>query len=67
MLGAIDYPTKKALRESVGKELRYEETSLFGREYTPNGKVQMVGPDAYRKRTWYATITLQDGFIVKVQ
>jgi hypothetical protein len=65
MLGAA-YPTKKALRESVGQPLRYIETSMFGAEYDPNGRFAVVGPDPYRKRSWYATVTMRDGKIAKV-
>lgn len=31
MVGAR-YPTKKALKENVGKHLRFVETSMFGQE-----------------------------------
>lgn len=61
------YPTKKALKACIGQPLRYAETSLFGEEYRANGKVMMVGPDAYNKRTWYATITMKDGVIEHVE
>jgi hypothetical protein len=64
MLGAL-YPTKKALKESIGKELNYEETSMFGEEYRPNGTFPVVGPSP-RKRTWFASVTMKDGLISKV-
>jgi len=65
MLGAR-YPTKKSLKESIGKPLRYIETSIFGPEYTPNGTFPVVGPDPYTNRKWYATVTMKDGLITKV-
>ena len=65
MMGAA-YKTKKALRESVGKPLRYIETSWFGSEYKPDGTVTVVGPDPYRDRRWFATVTMRDGLIAKV-
>jgi hypothetical protein len=65
MLGAL-YPTKKALKESVGKALHYEETSMFGPEYRPDGKFAVVGPSP-RKRNWYAEITMENGFIARVR
>jgi hypothetical protein len=65
MMGAA-YKTKKALRESVGKPLRYIETSFFGAEYKADGKLTVVGPDPYNDRRWFATVTMQDGLIVKV-
>lgn len=65
MLGAT-YKTKKELKSSVGKPLRYIETSVFGAEYRDNGKLTVVGPDPYRNRKWYATVTMKDGLIEKV-
>ena len=65
MLGAT-YPTKKALKENIGKPLHFQETSMFGQEYTDDGQFAVVGPDAYRSRKWYATVTMQNGVIAKV-
>lgn len=59
------YATKKALKESVGKSLRYSETSAFKAEYTPNGRVSVVGPGAYNRK-WYATVQMSNGLISKV-
>jgi hypothetical protein len=65
MMGAT-YATKKALRESAGKPLRYVETSMFGNEYKGDGKYTVVGPSPY-ERKWYATVTVRDGVITKVK
>lgn len=65
MMGA-PYPTKKALKESIGQPLRVIETSMFGTEFKPNGTNTVVGPDPYTSRKWYATVTCRDGVIVKV-
>ena len=62
---AAKYPTKKALKESVGKPFRYEETSMFGNEYHGDGRYTIVGPGAY-ERKFYATVTVKDGLISKV-
>ena len=67
MLGAVGYKQKSDLKNAIGQHLKYEETSLFGREYRPNGTVTIVGPDAYRSRKWYAKVTLKDGIIVNVK
>ena len=67
MMGVYGYKTKKSLKESVGKPFQYVETSLFGEEFKPNGDNTVVGPDAYSKRDWYATVTCKDGIIVKVK
>ena len=64
MLGAL-YPTKKALKESIGKELRHEETSFFGPEYKADGKFPVVGPSP-TNRKWYAEVTMVGGKISKV-
>lgn len=64
MMSAI-YKTKKALKESVGHPLRYQETSLFGAEYVPDGTFTVVGPAPY-DRKWYAEITMAGGLIAKV-
>ena len=62
---AARYPTKKSLKASLGKPLRYEETSLFGREYHGDGSYTVVGPSPYDRR-WYATVKVEDGVIAKV-
>lgn len=65
MMGA-SYPSKKALKESVGKPLRHVETSVFGPEYKENGSFCVVGPSPY-ERKWYAEVTMKDGLIAKVK
>jgi hypothetical protein len=62
---AATYKTKKLLKASVGKPLRYVETSLFGAEYRPDGRFAVVGP-APLNRKWYAQVTMAGGFIAKV-
>ena len=65
MLGA-SYKTKKELKASIGKRLRYVETSLFGYEYNPNGKFCVVGPSPYNRK-WYAEITMKNDIIERVK
>jgi len=65
MMGA-KYKTKKELKESIGKPLRYVETSVFGTEYKRDGTFCVVGPDPY-KRVWYAEVTMADGVIARVK
>lgn len=60
------YPSKKALKENVGKPLNYVETSLFGAEYKSNGTFCVVGPCAYTNRKWYAQVTMENDLIKKV-
>ena len=65
MIAAL-YKTKKLLKESVGKRLVYQETSLFGSEFKTNGEFPVVGPGAY-DRKWYATVVMKDGIIEEVK
>jgi hypothetical protein len=60
------YKTKALLKAAVGKPLRFHETSMFGPEYSDNGKFSVVGPGAY-DRKWYATVTMQNGLIKAVK
>lgn len=66
MMAACGYKTKKELKAAVGQPLSYTETSYFGAEYTPNGRITLVGPSPY-ERKWYATVTMKDGIIAKVE
>jgi|TARA_R110000824_G_scaffold86480_2_gene213936 hypothetical protein len=66
MLAFEGYKTKKLLKQSVGENLGYTETSFFGDEYMPNGEFTGVGPTAYNRK-WYATVTMVNGKIAKVQ
>jgi len=59
------YSTKKDLKASKGKELRFSETSMFGNEYPSNGNGKVTGTN-HPKRSWFATVTLEDHKIVKV-
>lgn len=64
----FNYPSKKALKESIGERLTYQETSLFGEEYRQSGVIygsnrpQLTG----HKREFFAEVTMQDGLILKV-
>ncbi len=63
---AAYYKTKKELKASVGQPLKYGETSMFGPEYKENGKFAVVGPSEY-KRVWFASVTMENGLIAKVE
>ena len=65
MMGA-SYPSKKNLKENLGKPLRYVETSAFGEEYRANGTFCVVGPSPYMRK-WFAEVTMKDGLITKVK
>ena len=65
MMGAR-YKTKKELKQAIGQPLHYIETSLFGLEYEPDGKLSVVGPCPYTNRKWYAGVIMRDGLIKRV-
>ena len=58
----LNYKTKKDLKQNIGQELNYLETSIFGVEYKSNGT--FVGCDI--KRKFFAKVTMADGLIKKV-
>jgi len=66
MMGA-SYKTKKDLKASVGKSLRYVETSMFGQEYKSNGSFAVVGPCPYTNRKWYASVVMENDLIKSVK
>ena len=39
---------------------------MFGNEYHGDGNYTVVGPDIYNRK-WYATVTVVDGLISKVE
>ena len=57
------YETKKELKENVGKELEYIETSFFGEEYKSNGTITGCN----KKRSWFANVIMQNDKIIKVK
>jgi len=65
----FDYPSKKVLKENVGKRLRFRETSLFGAEFRDNGTLtgcnrpHMTG----HKREFFANVVMNDGLIKSVK
>ena len=63
---AASYPTKKALKASVGQPLKYVETSVHGPEYQDFGLLYVVGPAPY-VRKWYAQVWMENGLIKKVK
>ena len=64
----VVYPSKKALKESVGQRLRYIETSLFGPQYRDNGTITVANRPHITKigREFFAEVTITNGLISKV-
>ena len=65
----FNYPSKKVLKENIGKPLNYIEISIFGAEYLSNGV--LVGANRPHitgiGREFFAEVSMQDGKIVKVK
>ena len=65
----VKYPSKKELKEQVGKRLRYIETSLFGPEYMDNGVLTVANRPHITGmgREFFANVVMRDGLIEKVK
>ena len=65
----FNYTSKKELKASIGKPLRYIETSLFGPEYRPDGFLTGANrPHITGKgREFFANVTMQNGLIKGVK
>lgn len=62
------YPSKKELKQSIGKKLKFFETSMFGEEYRPNGTLVVANRPHITGigREFFAQVTMKDGLIQKV-
>ena len=65
----VHYDSKKELKESIGKSLRYSETSMFGDEYLPTGTFCVARRPHLQGggREFFAQVTMKDGLIEKVK
>jgi len=63
------YPTKKSLKDNIGKKLNYIETSLFGNEYQSNGTIVVCNRPHMTNigREWFAQVTMKDDIITGVK
>ena len=65
----FDYPSKKVLKENIGSELRYIETSMFGEEYRRDG--QLTGANrphiTGKGREFFAQVLMTNGVISSVK
>jgi|TARA_R110000851_G_scaffold51906_1_gene122906 hypothetical protein len=64
----FNYKSKREMKTNVGNKLNYIETSLFGEEYIPNGR--LVGANrphiTGQGREFFAEIFMENGLIAKV-
>jgi prepilin-type processing-associated H-X9-DG protein len=65
----FNYESKKALKESIGKPLRYIETSMFGAEYRDNGTLTGANRPhiTHKGREFFANVVMADGLIKSVK
>ena len=66
----MNYSSKKELKENIGQELLYTETSFFGPEYQENGTFCGSNRPSITKnkgREFFATVTMKDGLIEQVK
>jgi hypothetical protein len=65
----VNYPSKKVLKEQVGKRLRYTETSMFGPEYQENGMLTVANRPHITGmgKEFFANVYMKDGLIEKVK
>jgi hypothetical protein len=68
MYTTINFKSKKLLKEAVaaGRKISVYQPGPFGGESPVNGKVCLEGPHYPEPHRWYASATVQDGYIVKV-
>jgi hypothetical protein len=64
----INFKSKKLLKEAVaaGRKISVYQPGPFGGDAPANGKVSLEGPHYPEPHRWYASATVQDGYIVKV-
>ena len=68
MTMVVRYESKKKLKEAVGQQLKYIETSMFGPEYRDNGVLTVANRPHITGigREFFAQVTMKDGIIQKV-
>ena len=70
MYTSINFKTKKALKEAVaaGKKISvYQPNNLWGTAPPKEGVVAVEGPWYPKPHSWYAQVTLENGYIIKVK
>ena len=65
----FNYPSKKVLKERIGKPLNCIETSMFGPEYQLNGTLTGANRPHItgQGREFFAQVTMKDGKIKSVK
>ena len=68
----LNYNSKKQLKENIGKNLNYTETSMFGNEYKSNGTFcgsnrPQIPEYGNSGREFFAQVTMLKDLIVQVK
>ena len=63
------YPSKKVLKENIGEQLRFRETSMHGAEYKSTGTFVGINRPTHTGmgREFSAEVTMKDDLIIKVK
>jgi len=63
------FATKKALKEAVaaGKKVIAKDNTPWGQKPIDNGSACIEGPCAPKPHSWYASVTVENGYITKVK
>jgi hypothetical protein len=70
MYTSINFKSKKDLKDAVasGRKVSvYQPNNMTGAPSPTSGTVTVEGPHYPQPHKWYATCTLEDGYIVKVK
>lgn len=65
----LNYVSKKALKEQIGRALNYTETSMFGDEFKTNGTFTGCNRPSItgiKGKEFFASVTMTNGLISKV-
>ena len=62
-----NFKTKKALKEAVLAGLRVEIYNPGLGTPVVNGRTCLEGPHYPKPHSWYATVEMKDGYVVKVR
>lgn len=64
-----NFKTKKALKAAVaeGEHVRIFQPGPFGGDEPDDGIVAVEGPHYPEPHKWYATVTLENGKVIKVK
>jgi hypothetical protein len=65
----FNYPSKKVLKENIGKPLSYIETSIFGPEYRSDGMLTGANRPHITGigREFFANVVMENGLIKSVK